>query len=363
MLRSRTAWTVLLGMALSALMLWTPSRAAAAKPLPDETKNETADLERLLPNDTEAVVVVNFKQLLNSPLLKKGGALEMLKEMVKKNDDAQKALADLGFDPFSDVDSLIRARSGEGPDKELYVVTGKFDVAKFKAKAGAVAKEKKDSVQIHSVASGKEEFTVYEVSNLDQLIKLPAELAAFGPDATAMFVGVDNSALVLSASKEYVADGLAKAAGKKKTELANKEVKKLLAKVDTKQTLSVVIMASVLTKGPLGEEPEAKEALDKLENVTGGITVGDGIKTQIVLAAKDADAAKALNKKVDEGLDEAQQLVGALADLRKELAPLLEVVKGVKVGAKDKTVTIDSDISGEALAALAKSLGSVLKQK
>jgi hypothetical protein len=362
MLRTYVAWTVMLGAALAS-MAWAPSRAMAAKPLPAETKAETANLERLLPDDAEAVIVINFKQLLNSPLLKKGGALESLKDLLKKNDDAQKAIADLGLDPFTDIDAMISAQCGEGPDKGLIAVTGKFDVAKFDSKADAVAKEKKDAIKIHSVASGKDEYKVYEVSDLDQLIKFPAELAPFGPDASAVFVGVDKSAIVMSSSKEYVADALAKAAGKKKTELKSKEIQKLLAKVDAKQTLSLVVLASILTKGPLGEEPQAKDVLDKIENITGGITVNDGIKTQLVLAAKDSEAAKAVNKKVGEGLDEAQQLVGALADLRKELAPLLDVVKGVKVAAKDKAVTIDSDISGELLQTLAKSLSSVLKRK
>jgi hypothetical protein len=362
MRRTYVAWTVMLGVALAAMML-APARATAAKPLPIETAPETANLERLLPDETEAVVVVNFKQLFNSPLLKKGGALESLRDLLKKNDDAQKAIADLGLDPFTDIDAMISAQSSEGQDKGLIAVTGKFDVAKFETKADAVAKEKKDAVKIHSVASGKDEYKVYEVADLDQLIKLPAELAPFGPDGSAVFVGVDKSAIVMSSSKEYVAEALAKAAGKKKTELKSKEIQKLLAKVDAKQTLSLVVLASVLTKGPLGEEPQAKDVLDKIENITGGITVSDGIKTQIVVATKDAEAAKTVHKKVGEGLDEAQQLVGALADLRKELAPLLEVVKGVKVGTKDKAVTIDSDISGEVLQALATSLSSVLKRK
>ncbi len=363
MLRTFITWSVALGVALSAMTLWSPSRAAAAKPLPEETKPDTANLERLLPNESEAVVVINFKQLLSSPLLKKGGALEALKDLLKKDDAAQKAMADLGLDPFTDIDALISAQCGEGQDNRLVVVTGKFDVAKFEAKADAVAKDKKDTIKMHSVASGKDEYKVYEVSNLDQLVKLPAEFAPFAPDGSAVFVGVDKSALIMSSSMDFVAEALAKAAGKKKTELKSKELQKLLAKVDGKQTLSLVMLASVLTKGPFGEEPQAKEILEKLENITGGITVSDGIKTQLVLAAKDAEAAKAVNKKVGEGLDEAQQLVGALADLRKDLAPLLEVVKGIKVSSKDKAVTIDSDISGEALQALAKSLSAVLKRK
>jgi hypothetical protein len=361
MVRTRTCGVVALGLALSAMTAFASSTASAA-PVSDDAKAGLASLERFLPNDTEAVVVINFKQLFESPLLKKGGALGILKELIKKNDEAQKTFTDLGFDPFTDLDTMVSAQSGEGQDKGVVVVTGKFDVAKFTKKADEVAKDKKDAVKIHSVVVGKDEYKVYEVTNLDDLVKLPGELAPLAPDSQAMFVGIDKSAVIMSASKDSVAEAMAKAAGKKKTELKNKEIQKLLAKVDAQQTVSMVILASVIARSPVGEEPQAKEVLEKLDNITGGITVGDGIKTQILLGAKDADSATAINKKVDEGLDQAQQLVAAFADLRKDLAPLLQVVKGIKVGAKDKTVTIDSEISAEVLESLGKSLGSLLKR-
>jgi hypothetical protein len=350
----RKPWMAVLGVALAVLAFTTPAPAVAG------------DLETLLPNDTEAVVLFNFKQLLAAPLLTKGGAVDILKDALKQNDDAQKIMTELGIDPLKDIESLISSQSGPEADKGLIILKGTFDVAKFRAKAEAVAKENKDHLKLQKVTFDGADYTVYEVSKLDELIKLLppqfAPLAGDEKDAQTMFVGVDKTALLMSPSKDYVAEGLAKAAGKKKTEIKSKEMQALLAKVDPKQTVSMAILAGTLTKGKLGEEPEAKAMLAKLENVTGGITVAEGIKTQIVLATKTGDDAKDLGKKLDDGLDQAQQVVGTLAGINKELAPLLGIVKGVKSTASGKTVTIDSDISGDTVRELAKVLGQLISK-
>jgi hypothetical protein len=358
MLSSCKPWMTVLGAAVAVLALSAPVPAAPTAGAPVSA----SDLGKLLPNDTEAVVVVNFKQLFQAPLLKKGGALEALKEALQNNDDAKKTMADLGIDPFKDVTALIMASSGDDPDKGLTVLQGTFDVSKFQAKAEEVAKDKKDNLKIQKVKVGADEYTVYELAKLDELIKLPAEFAALadGSDAKTLFVGVDKSALLMSASKESVAEALAKAAGKKKTELKSKDMQSLLAKIDPKQTVSVALLAGTLAKGPLAEDSDAKDALAKLDNVTGGITVADGIKTQILLAAKSDDDAKDLNKRVDEGLRNAESLVGFVVDQRKDLAPLLTIIKGVKASAAGKTVTIESDIAGEVVQDLAKTLGQMI---
>jgi hypothetical protein len=357
---SPKAWMAIWGVACAALLAATPVRADADKPAGGDAKRSVADLERLLPDDTGVVFIVNFKQLLDAPLLKKGGALEALKDAVKNNEDAKKAMADLGLDPFKDIAALISAGSGDDPDKSLTILEGTFNVTKFQAKAEEVAEKNKGNVKIDKVTCEKTEYTVYEVAKLDELIKLPPEFAALGSDAKSVFVGVAPTVIVMAPSKEMIGETLARAAGKKKTTLKNKEMHGLLAKVDAKQTLSVVILAGAL-KGPIGDEPEAKEALAKLDTITGGVTVAEGITTRIFLNAKSDDDAKDLNKKVGEGLDQAQQVVGTLVSFRKELEPLQDVVKGVKATTKDKTVTISSDISAETIKALVKAIGQAAK--
>src|SRR5437899_3407271 len=82
----RKPWMAVLGAALAVLAFTAPAPALAG------------ELETLLPNDTEAVMLINFKQLLAAPLLTKGGAVDILKEALKKNDDAQKIMTELGID-------------------------------------------------------------------------------------------------------------------------------------------------------------------------------------------------------------------------------------------------------------------------
>jgi len=362
MLSYRKAWMAAVAVSLVVLALAAPAPAAPPSATPPAA---ASDLVKLLPNDTEAVFVINFKQLLDAPLLKKAGILEKIQEALKSNSDTQKAMTDLGFDPLKDLESVVTAQSGEDAEKGLMIMKGTFDAAKFGAKAEALAKDKKDNISIEKVKVDGADYTVYEVSKIDELIKLPPELAGLTADAAAkpVFVGVDKSALLVGASKEYVADALAKAAGKKKTELKSKEMQSLLAKVDPKQSVSMVLLAGVLARGPLSEQPDAKEALAKLDNITGGITVADGIKTQLILAAKSGKDAEDLEQKVNGGLTQAQVVVGIVVDSQKSLEPLLDIVKGVKTTTKDKTVTIDSDISGDVVRDLAKTLGTVLQRK
>ncbi|HEY1861666.1 MAG TPA: hypothetical protein VGG61_15000, partial [Gemmataceae bacterium] len=170
---------------------------AFAAPAP----TRAGDLETLLPNDTEAVMLINFKQLLAAPLLTKDGAVDILKDALKKNDDAQKIMTELGIDPLKDIESLISAQSGTDAEKGLMILKGNFDVAKFRAKAEAVAKENKDHLKIQKVTFDGADYTVYEVSKLDELIQLPPELAPLAgdtKDAKTAFVGVDKTALLMS---------------------------------------------------------------------------------------------------------------------------------------------------------------------
>jgi hypothetical protein len=113
----RKPWMAVLGVALAVLAFTTPAPAIAG------------DLETLLPNDTEAVMLFNFKQLLAAPLLTKGGAVDILTEALKTNDDAQKIMTELGIDPLKDIEILISAQSGAEGDKGLMILKGTFDVA------------------------------------------------------------------------------------------------------------------------------------------------------------------------------------------------------------------------------------------
>jgi hypothetical protein len=309
-------------LALAAFLLAAPARAA--------------EVDKLLPNDTETVVAVNVKQILDSPLAKKL-PLDKVKEAVKGQEDLQKTLTDLGFDPFKDLESIVAASpGGNDPERGLIIVRGKFDMAKFQAKAEEVAKDMKDKLKILEVPDGLGGKTkLYEVANQQGM-----------PDKVYVaFAGKD--AIVASPGKDYVLDAIDKQAGRKKTELKSKELKDLLGRVDAKYSIWTAVLGSTLQNSPLAQEDSAKEIVNKVQDVIAGVAIDKDLKVEVGITAKSTQDAKDLEAKVKEGLNQALGILALLAGNEKKLEPLIDVLKMVKPSLKDKTVTVQLKIDGE----------------
>ena len=123
-------------------------------------------MDKYLPDDTEMVVSVNVKQIVESSLFKKNVEAKA-REALKNQDELQDALHDLGFDPFTDIDRIIAAKpAGGDQDRGLVIVHGKFDLDKFKAKAEKLAKDQPDVLKVHKVRNGAGgKSLVYEVTD------------------------------------------------------------------------------------------------------------------------------------------------------------------------------------------------------
>src|SRR5205807_2178489 len=92
-LRMLTSRKRLWGMsALLALVLASPGR--------------TAELDRYVPGDAEQVVVINIKQLLDAPLIKKH-ALPEIEKQIERNKDLQQLQKLTGLDPLKDLTSVV----------------------------------------------------------------------------------------------------------------------------------------------------------------------------------------------------------------------------------------------------------------
>src|SRR5262245_40169527 len=115
-----------------------------------------AEVPPLLPAETESVIHVNFRQVIDSPLVKKL-ALEPMKLFLQK-EEAQKVMTDLGLDPLKDVDELTAGFWAEDPQKPrgLFILSGKFDPVKLFNFADAKGKENPDRIEI--VTEGKYKF-------------------------------------------------------------------------------------------------------------------------------------------------------------------------------------------------------------
>ncbi len=296
-----------------------------------------ADLDPYLPEDTESVLSVNFKQILASDLIKKQ-VLEMAQEALRGNDQVQDVLKDLGLDPFKDLDRLVVASpGGTEKDRGLIVLHGKFDVAKFKAKAEEVAKENSEHLKIHKVLGGKQ--LLYEVNmpDLDEPI----------------FVAVPSrDTLVFSPGKDYVLDALKKSGKTEKPTLKNKKFQTLLEKIDGKQSVSLAVVKTPgLTKALEQAPGDVKAILGTIQALGGGLTITDEVKLEFVVTAENAKDAQELQKSAKAGLSLAVAGLAALTQMNP--APGIEVVvdfvKSISVKSNGANLVIKGRISSDTI--------------
>ena len=317
-------WTRVLGLSLAVILMAGPARAA--------------DIDKYLPADTEVLVTINVRQILGSALVKKIG-LDHLREAMKSQEEVSTIFKELGLDPLKDIDKILAAGPASGEqDKGLFIVHGRFDLAKFKARAEKAAKDNKDVFKIVKIKDGQGgEYTVYQ-------FPMPNPQ---GPDVTLFASFAGKTTLLAAASKDYLIDAL-KVKDATKVALKSKGFQELLTKINDQQSLSMATVGDALTKGPLADLP-VKDVLAKITAIAGGVTLTDSIKMEFSASTKEAADAKMLKEKLSDGINTGLALLALAAMNQKELAPVLEFIKSVKATSRDKVLTIKGEVSAETL--------------
>jgi hypothetical protein len=286
-----------------------------------------ADGEKYLPNSSEGVITIDVKLLLNSAIAKRN--LEQIKPLLKADENFQKTVDALGLDPFKDIETiLIGAPGGGDMTKAVAVVQGKFNSKKIHAFAEKAAKDNPEMVKIEKVGND----SLYQITPPGRNEK--TNYAAL----------LDDTTLVGSGSRDMVVEAMEKKSGKKKGEL-KKDLAALLGKANTKQAIRFALLEAIVGQGDLAGQ---------VKTATGGITVGEDIKIEITLNAKDDKAAATVSDKIDEGLRQAKQFVGLIALKEKKAAPLIDVVNTFEVKAQDTIVSIKGEVSKSVVEKLEK---------
>jgi len=285
-----------------------------------------AELDKLLPGDSNLVVSVNVQQLVTAEAVKKY-ALPKLKDALKGDAETEKVLKEFGIDPLTDFTRITLAlTTGAGPEKPLIVVKGKFDRAKIETKAAAYAASHPKDLKVAEEGGVK----VFETAG--------------GP--APMFVALlDDSTLVVGGTKSLVADAIAQSKGSKKASL-NKDLSEMITAADDKQSLWICVLPTVADKLPL-PDPNVKKSLDRLAGVAGVVSVADDLKVEIGLVSKDDAAAKDLGMQIEQGLEQAKSVLPIFLGQQEELKPLIELVNSFKSSSKGKTVTIKGALTKE----------------
>jgi len=296
-----------------------------------------AELDPLLPADTESYATVNVRQLMDSTLFKEE-IKPALKDFLSGLDDVTGIFKDLGFDLFTDLERVTFASPSSGePDRGLIIVRGNFDVAKFKAKADSAAKDNEDVFKIHKVPDGEGGTEpVYE-------IKVPG-----APNS--LFVCIFSKDNILSSpGKDYIVDAIKQSRLKKKAALKNKDFQALLEKMDAKQTLGLAGLGKTFKGDWLDSFPLVKEGVEKVEAIGGSVTFDKDIVLEMSVVVKTEKEAREIRDNIDKGIKIGMAALALLAGDRKELGLALDVVKSLRVSMKGKAVSLKGRINPDAI--------------
>ena len=255
--------------------------------------------------------------------------MDKARQAFQKQAQAQQIFDALGFDPFQDLHRVVLAGSGGAPDQALVLLHGRFDVRKFTDLAEKAAGQEPNFKIVKE--SG---YTLYEIQTpRGQVEQVYAAI-------------IDEGTIAVGPSKSLVIDTLDKKAGKKQS-AQKKDLQSLLDKFDATQSLSLVILSSSFQAVPVPE-------LEKISHITGGVTLTDEVKAEIVVSAQNAADAKELGEKMRNALNQGKGLIALAAGNDRRFAPLSDFIGGVTINNKDAAIVVRGRVTKEMIEELMK---------
>jgi Protein of unknown function (DUF3352) len=312
--------------ACTLLFAWSAAPVVAATP------------GKYLPDNTEVVFSVDIHALLESGAVKRNFEKE-LTDALSKAEVAQ-ILQLIGLDPRKDIGNLtmcfgkIEAQLGGGAQPKgevLGIVHGKFSAEKIHSVlAQAINSDKKLGVSEHNGVK------VYEMKDNDKTV-----YAAL----------VDEETIVGSDKKSNVTDAIDKSKGKSSGKVS-KEFAAILDKADSKKTVWAAMVVPGALKDLAKLDPRAGNIVDKTEGLTFGISVADGIKSEIKIYTTDEGVAG----EVRQGLEAGKGYLGVgVLSLKEYSGLLLPVINNIKIAdEKGKVASVSVEVDAATIEKLAK---------
>ncbi|MGE3808697.1 MAG: hypothetical protein AB7K24_28865 [Gemmataceae bacterium] len=281
------------------------------------------NLQDYLPDDTQAVLSVNVKQILDAPLSKR--YLEREVEKLVKNEDLQKIVTLLDFDPLTDlyrVSVAVPEKAQEG--KATILIEGSFDPDRIHKVIVQFFKDAK----VH-----KGTVPVYETRN--------------DKGQTFFTAVIDTKFMVVSTDFVYMDEVIAKDAGRRKTKV-DPRLAAVVAKQDPKQALWAVAVVTDQVKELVAKNPQAKRFAGKVDSVVAGINITEDIKLNVRLGTTSEDAARELRDTVAGLKTLANFALAGNKDIPQDVAGMLtEVLNSVQVTQVKDSVTLQMTVSGK----------------
>jgi|ERR1051325_1014803 hypothetical protein len=307
-----------------------------------------AQQTKLLPNDTEMVVVFNLQQILKSEVLK-GDEAKLLVEVVKakvnkglEDKMLDKHLKNAGFDLFKDLTSITYAIPGGRPPEEGFIVLeGKFNADKIEEAAVAAAKDSPEVFRVTKIAGVK----TFEISPANQ---------------KPMYIGIlDNKTMIVTADRADYTEAIARYNGTKKAAFKADVIKSLIGAVNARQSISFVATSKVLAKlaeNVPNDKAKAVVAGIEAEGYSIAITINRDLDIHLGLNAKDNETASKYGTLVNAGLKAAREKVAEKAKEDEKAKVALDILRTIEATTKGPNLTIRGQISFEHLDMILKNL-------
>lgn len=283
---------------------------------------KAVDVDKLIPTDVESLASVQFKQVLEAPLLKKFGVDGLLRLAVESNDEAQKIIKATGINPFQDLDSLTIGTSGnpEKGIKAIMILRGKFDPEKITKTAEEKAKEA--GTELKKIREGS--FDLWTA-------------AAQGQEVFIAFV--EKNAIVASTVKEQVVTALK---GGRSDEFTG-VMKSSLAKISGKDLFWSVSLITEEARKQMANQEQFKEISENLEAFTTTLGLTDIAKFTLTGYTKDDKTPGKIKDLItQQGIPFAKLMSSTDAKNGKKVGKVLDALK---IDTKEKEIGISISVS------------------
>jgi hypothetical protein len=321
---------------MSRLFLAAALAVAAAAPA------RAAEIDPVLPAQTESVVFVNVKQILNSDLMKRYAVGQLKQMLASDTNEAGKILKDLGVDPFKDIDRVTGGFWGNQAEMNgVFVVKGTFDLDKMFTAAENAAKQNADKIAI--VSEGK--YKLVKFTN-DQSPDRPI-YATFADEKT--IVGGTDKKLVVTA-REVAEKG------------GQPQIKKDLAALILKQDEKASMYLCGLTDGKIDQLPpgidqfpglnpeKLQKSLEAMRSMAMTVRLTEDVGLEIAMGMKDSDSADDFGGMLSQLIGTVKGFLPLITGQRPNLKPLVdELNSNLKSKAAGKDVTVTLKLSADAI--------------
>ncbi len=300
-----------------------------------------AEVDNLLPQETEFVIQINVKQLLESDIVKKYFSAKLKMEFEKK--EAQKVLTDLGLDPLKDIERVTIGMWGKDKEsfKGMFIVRGTFDAKKIMDAAQSFARDTPDK------------FTIVKEEEL--------ELIQFtGSDGKPGYIAViEGKPIIAGTDKKSVAAAVAAHTDKAKPALG-KELAAIVHKQDAKASLFMCgIVEGKITEVP-GDFGQLKPLGVDGEKIKAGIiamktfgmtaNIGAEVKLSMKLGMKDNDSADDFGAEITKLVTAAKTFLPLAAGSKPNYKSLIDdITATLSTVSKDRDIIVAVKLTAAAI--------------